>query len=133
MNYWTYHPALLSLTGGPFEGDAPPDVPVTMATPPDYLPGFYRFFDGTFWHQRPVPVIQPVAGRIALRRAGLMPAVQAAIAEAGGEAADWFEYALTWERLHPVVLQMSAALGLADEQLDQLFVQADLITRQAEA
>ena len=66
-------------------------------------------------------VITPLQGRIALKRATLLDAVEAAIVEANGETQIWWEYSTLWHRTHPVLNALGASLGLSSEQVDDLF------------
>lgn len=59
--------------------------------------------------------------RIALRRANLLPAVEAAVAAAGGETAIWFEYATEWRRDSQHVAALAGALDLSAARIDELF------------
>lgn len=65
--------------------------------------------------------------RAALAQAGLLGAVDAAIAASGAAAAQWWEYGTELERAHPKVAQLGAALGLTSAQIDDLFRAAALI------
>lgn len=85
------------------------------------------------WSQREIPVIVPDSidmrrARLALRAAGHLTAVNAAIeameGDAGEDARIEWEYATTIKRDHPLVTAMQQALGLSDQQLDDLFVTA---------
>ncbi|MCR6497091.1 hypothetical protein LJB71_14855 [Thermomonas sp. S9] len=72
----------------------------------------------------PVPVpdaVTPRQIRQALNRAGLRDAVEAAVAAAGRDVQDWWEFALTIERAHPMVEAMLPALGLTPAQADDIF------------
>ena len=66
--------------------------------------------------------------RLALRAAGHLAAVNAAIeameGDAGEDARIEWEYATTIKRGHPLVTAMQQALSLSDQQLDDLFVTA---------
>ncbi len=67
-------------------------------------------------------------GRLALLQAGLLDAADAAIAAmpgVDGEAAriEW-EYAHELRRDHPLVVSLGPALGLSEDQLDEMFSQA---------
>lgn len=63
--------------------------------------------------------------RAALRAVGLIDAVEAAIAAAGnGAIADAWEYSPEISRQSALVKTLGHALGLSDEQIDALFVQA---------
>ena len=66
--------------------------------------------------------------RLALRAAGHLAAVNAAIEAMEGDASEdarieW-EYATTIKRDHPLVAAMQQALDLTDQQLDDLFLAA---------
>jgi hypothetical protein len=79
----------------------------------------------------PVPesVTAPQA-RVALLRAGLLPWVEAMVAQLGSnsELAIFWEYSVTYGRQHPMLLQMAAGLELSDGQVDDLFRAAAAIT-----
>lgn len=72
-------------------------------------------------------VISPLQGRLAMKRAGLLDAVEAAIVQANGETQIWWEYATLWHRAHSLLNAMAASLGLSSEQVDELFVVAGAI------
>lgn len=82
------------------ERDAPP-----VAAPPEPVPEMVTNFQA----------------RAALRRAGLLETVHAAVQAAGGEAWDAWEYANHLYRNGALVVGMAAALGLTEEQIDNLF------------
>ncbi|MGE0022748.1 MAG: hypothetical protein AB7S70_03850 [Hyphomicrobium sp.] len=69
-------------------------------------------------------VVTPYQARRALNAAGLRDAAEAAIAAAGYDVRDAWEYALTIERSSPFVAALAPALGLSDTQIDALFVAA---------
>lgn len=79
----------------------------------------------------PTPVPPSVTmrqARLALLQAGMLDAVNAAIAAlpgASGEAAriEW-DYSSEVHRNRPLVLSLGPALGLSSETLDQLFITA---------
>tara|TARA_R110000782_G_scaffold114830_1_gene204970 strand:- start:454 stop:930 length:477 start_codon:yes stop_codon:yes gene_type:complete len=62
--------------------------------------------------------------RLALLSAGLLPAVEDAIAGAGPAAKIEWEYAQEVERAAGLVPTMGAALGMTEAQLDALFIKA---------
>lgn len=62
--------------------------------------------------------------RLALLAAGLLDAVEVAIAGAGPAAKIEWEYAQEVQRDYGLVPAMAAALGMTDAQIDALFVQA---------
>lgn len=65
--------------------------------------------------------VTPRQFRRALSQAGLRAAVEAAIAAADEETQDTWEYAVSIERNHPMLVTMAAAIGVTDAQLDSLF------------
>lgn len=72
----------------------------------------------------PAPVPQTVTkaqAKIALARAGLLDDAQALIEQADVEARIWWQDAQTFDRNHPLIEQIGAALGLDAEAINQLF------------
>lgn len=65
--------------------------------------------------------------RAMLRAAGLLGAVNAALEGKGGVELDAWEYSATVHRQSPLVLSLAASLGLTDQQIDAMFVQASQI------
>lgn len=72
-------------------------------------------------------VITPLQGRLALKRAGLLESVEAAIVHANGETQIWWEYATFWHRSHSLLNALAASLGLSSDQVDDLFKVAGAI------
>lgn len=70
------------------------------------------------------PTLTPRQVRLALHGAGLLVAVEAAIATAGPEAQIVWEYAIEFERHHPLVATLAPAIGMTEEQLDALWMAA---------
>ena len=68
--------------------------------------------------------VDAAAARLALNAAGLRQAVEDAVAAAGQDVRDYWEYRTTIRRDHPIVLQLASTLGLTSEQLDSLFLTA---------
>jgi hypothetical protein len=62
--------------------------------------------------------------RLALLEAGLLETVNAALANAPEAAQIEWEYAMTIEKDNPLIVGLVETLGLSDEQLDQLFINA---------
>jgi hypothetical protein len=62
--------------------------------------------------------------RLALLNAGLLDAVEAAIANAPPAVRITYEDATEWWRDDPLIASLSASLGLTTEQVDDLFLQA---------
>ena len=78
----------------------------------------------------PVPqIVSRLQARVAMHRAGLLSAVEALIS---GKDADpvlvmaWQD-AQTFSRASPLLLQITAALGWTDAQVDELFVAAGAV------
>jgi len=94
------------------------------------------YIDGAFVRPPapPPPIPQSVSmrqARLALLGAGLLDAVDAAIAgmtgtEGRAAQIEW-EYASEVVRTSALVAGMGAALGMTDEQLDDLFLQASTL------
>lgn len=68
--------------------------------------------------------VTPYQARRALSAAGLRDAAEAAVAAAAYDVRDAWEYAVSIERQSPFVLAIGAALGLAEADIDALFVAA---------
>lgn len=86
-------------------------------------------FDGQAFHRpEPVVVVPEVVSmrqaRLALLAASLLDDVEAAIAAAPQAARIEWEYATEVHRDYGLVLTLAPALGLTDQQLDDLFVTA---------
>lgn len=81
---------------------------------------------------QPDPVPQSVSmfqARTALRRAGLLAAVEAAVDASGDpEIQDAWEYATEFPRSSPTIAALAAQIGLTDAQVDDLFRVAATIT-----
>ena len=78
---------------------------------------------------QPVPEEVPQwQARTALLRAGLLTQIEAAVAQASQEVKIAWEYAPNIRRDSAFVAAMAAALGLTDQQLDDLFRAAAAIT-----
>lgn len=69
-------------------------------------------------------VLSAVQIRLALEAAGLLSAVEAAVEAAGVAAQIWWRQSQEFTRHHPILLQMVAALGWSDEQVNQLWAAA---------
>ena len=77
----------------------------------------------------PVPVVvpaevSPIKARRALRGVGLLPLVEAALAQAGEEAQETWEYAVTIPRDEPMLTAIAEQLGMTAAQLDAIFILA---------
>jgi hypothetical protein len=76
----------------------------------------------------PVPSVIPAwKGKAALREAGLLDAVEAAVAAAGGRVQDAWTGAPEWERGSEFLADLARALRLDGAQVDRMFHDADAI------
>ena len=72
--------------------------------------------------QPPVPPVIPAwKGKAALREAGLLNAVEAAVANAGGRVQDAWTGASEWSRDSEFLTALAANLGLSSASVDDLF------------
>lgn len=69
----------------------------------------------------PINEVTMRQARLALFQSGLLSQVQATIDEIGGTAAIEWEYATVIQKDSPLVSALSAALGLSQTQVDELF------------
>jgi hypothetical protein len=78
--------------------------------------------------QPPVPPVIPAwKGKAALREAGLLGAVEVAVAAAGGRVQDAWVGASEWSRDSDFLAAMAVALGSTPNLIDKLFRDADAI------
>lgn len=70
--------------------------------------------------------VDPIQAREAIRRAGLLQAVETYIADPATDplVKSAWEYALSFKRTSPTILSVAAAMGWSEEQLDALFIEA---------
>lgn len=68
--------------------------------------------------------VTPLQARRALRQAGIKAEVDAYVATLDEEAQEAWEYALAIERNNPIVVGAGAALGMTEQQIDDLFILA---------
>ena len=73
-----------------------------------------------------VKVITPLQAKMQLDKIGLLDDVEAMVASNRQTQLYW-EYALEIRRDHPTLQAMASALGLSDEQLDEMFMEASKI------
>ncbi len=72
--------------------------------------------------QPPVPPVIPAwKGKAALREAGLLDAVEAAVAAAGGRVQDAWLGAPEWSRDSESLIALAADLGLTEQQINDMF------------
>ncbi|WP_050466359.1 hypothetical protein [Herbaspirillum chlorophenolicum] len=108
---------------GYYEGDQISHHDQEVPQRPDPNAGW----DGQAWQASPAPVptaVTPLQARRALLAAGLLNAVDQAAAAAGGEAQLAWAYSATVERASPFVAALASAIGLSNEDVDELFRQA---------
>jgi hypothetical protein len=65
--------------------------------------------------------VTPRQFRQALNAAGLRANVEGIVASQSQDVKDWWEFASSFDRDHPLVVQFGAALGQTPEQLNDLF------------
>jgi hypothetical protein len=111
----------------------------TRSPIPDLGEGEYATWGGNGWRivgeyvapEPPPPPVPDVVSRFqakaALSAAGLLPAVEAALADADPLAQLAWAEAIEFRRQSPTILALATALGLTDAQLDDLFIAADQI------
>lgn len=76
----------------------------------------------------PVPTcVTPRQARLALNALGKLKAAGDAIATAGPDAQIEWEYATSFDRGHPLIAAIGAALSLSEPEIDDLF--RDAVTR----
>jgi hypothetical protein len=76
----------------------------------------------------PVPPVIPAwKGKAALREAGLLDAVEAAVLAVGGRVADAWAGASEWSRDSDFLVSLAAGLGLTEQQVDGMFRSAGAI------
>lgn len=109
-------------------GERPPGWVVMQGERPS--PEHVAREDGS-WAIPSAPVPQSVTmrqARIALSRAGLIPAVEQALAtmegQAGEEARIEWDYSSQVFRHKPFVIDLGASIGLTESQIDELFITA---------
>lgn len=69
----------------------------------------------------PVTQISPRQIRMAMTQLGLRTQVEAAVAAGDQDMKDWYEFSTYFDRNHPQVLTMAAALNVDDQELDTLW------------
>jgi hypothetical protein len=70
----------------------------------------------------------PMQAEMALHLAGLLPVVEAALAQADALTQIAWRRAVTFQRLSPTIAAMQGAVGLTDQQVDDLFRTAATLT-----
>lgn len=68
--------------------------------------------------------VSPRQIRQALSAAGLRTQIETAVAASDQDTKDWWEFATTFERAHPMVIGMATGLGVTSTELDELFILA---------
>jgi hypothetical protein len=119
----------------------PPGARLTRPTAQPAPPAHHMMRDlgdgeqiGGVWYQRwtavVVPVVvpaevSPIKARRALRAVGILPVVEAALAQAGPQAQETWEYAITIPRNEPMLLSIAGQLGMTSAELDAIFILAE--------
>lgn len=80
--------------------------------------------DGGVPSESEPPSATPRQARLALLSAGLLDQVEIAVKDAGGATKIAWDYATIIYRDDPLIMSLSASLGLTDAQVDALFEQA---------
>lgn len=73
------------------------------------------------------PKISPRQIRMALTQLGLRSQVETAVAAGDQDMKDWYEFSTYFDRNHPQVISMAAALGVDDQELDTLWELGDTL------
>lgn len=112
--------------GGYHEGD---QIPGDVAVP--QRPDANHVWSNGQWVAGPTPVpasVPNLFGRLALLQAGRLADVEAALAALAepqkAEAMVWWDYSPVIERQHPLTIQIGAACGMTDADIDGFFVSA---------
>lgn len=93
----------------------------------DPMPGVSWLYNGSEFSEPAAVVPSQVSQlklRRALRKAGLLATVQAAVTAAGEEMIEAWDYAEHFSRNDELLNGMAAALSLTSEQVDALFIAA---------
>jgi len=83
-------------------------------------------FDGSYWVQKIAQVVVPQSitprqARLSLLQATLLDEVETLLANDKAMQI-WWEYSLEVNRNHKHIITMATALGLSENQLDELFI-----------
>lgn len=68
--------------------------------------------------------VSPRQIRQALTRAGLRNSVETAVLQGDQDLKDWWEFSTEFDRDHPQVIAMAAALNVSSQQLDAIWISA---------
>lgn len=94
--------------------------------PDDCAADTWLYVDGVL-SPKPAPAptvpqsVSPRQIRMALTRAGLREAVEAAVLAGDQDLKDWWEFSTSFERNNPQVEVMATVLGVSTQQLDDLW------------
>lgn len=72
-------------------------------------------------------IVTPWQFRKALNATGKRGQVEAAVNQLDQDGKDGWEYASAFERLHPMITELGAGLGMTDTELDDLFTLASTL------
>ncbi|WP_457660263.1 hypothetical protein [Sinorhizobium medicae] len=145
LTVYNYHPSTLEYTGSSQADESPLEPGVylipayaTETAPPEFIPGYIFKWAGGEWVAEAIPsqssIHMPALSarqiRLGLVSNGFALAQVTASIEAMPEGVEketaqieW-EYATTFERMHPLIAMVGAALGLADDQIDAMWAAA---------
>ncbi|ATB03626.1 hypothetical protein VP03_12340 [Sinorhizobium meliloti] len=145
LTVYNYDPSTLEYTGASEADESPLEPGVylipayaTEIAPPEFIPGHIFKWAGSEWVPEEIPptpslhmpALTARQFRLGLVNNGLTPAQVTATIEAmpNGSAKETalieWEYATTFNREHPLIATVGAALGLSDEQIDAMWVAA---------
>ena len=117
------------------EGSAPLGYNDPVATEIDGEPVWYISREGTD-EERAAKILDDwrisnsvarVYGELVLAQAGLLAAVEEHFATAPEQDRIWWRATQRWRRNHTAITSAAVSLGLTDEQLDNLFQQAEAL------
>jgi hypothetical protein len=74
--------------------------------------------------EQPIPPVTAFQGKVILQRRGLFDAAESIAQAAGGETLFAWDRAQEWRRDSPTILSLATALGLSEDDLDALFIEA---------
>jgi len=72
--------------------------------------------------------LSPVQARLVMNRRGLREQVEALIQQSGNQdIKDYWEYSMSIERNHPILLDLAAQLEITSEELDEMFIEGAIL------
>lgn len=107
----------------------PSAIMISATLPSDFTVSGYEYVNGVL--QKIIPPAPPIVVpatisprqiRQQLTVMGLRTQVENSVAAGTQDLKDWWNYATTFDRAHPMVIAMATQLGVTSTQLDQLFI-----------